>query len=400
MYSIVHLADLHLGGVRLDKQAPDGRNQREVDVSDTFARVIDQVIRVAPDLVLIAGDIFDKSRPRNHALTSAFREIQRLRDELQQTPVVMIAGNHDRPTGVGGVDHSLLPHFADIEGVYVVHEGAERLRFGDLSLLCVPEHVAHQVLLTPDPTARRNVLLLHGEIAGAIPGARQSEHAIQPGHLANGGWDYAALGHYHVTSEVAPRCWYAGAMDYTSSNVWGELQDEAKRGLVGKGFLEVDLDTGSVVRHPIVCTRRWIDLPRIDGTDLSARQIDELVTAHVESADITDAIVRQVVVNVPRDRAHEMTTLRRKAWIERALHITVDVRPPERNALTDGVAASRTRLTLDERLQAALAAHVLPDETPEDRARFLELAGRYQVTALAQLEESLLLPAGVTREAA
>lgn len=395
---LVHLADLHVGNVRLDAQAPDGRNQREVDVSETLLRVVEQVIAIAPDLVVVAGDIFDKSRPRNHALTTAFRAFRRLRDALPQTPVVLIAGNHDRPTGVGGVDHSLLLHLEDIGGVSVVHDHAERLRFGDLSILCVPEHVAHLTDLVPDPRALRNVLLLHGEIGGVIPGTRAGQHTIEPERLQDHLWDYVALGHYHVTCQVGPRAWYAGAMDYTSSNVWGELADEAARGLTGKGFLDVDLsaDPCLVIRHAIPGTRPWLDLPRIDGRDLSAREIDELVTAQVEAAPIDGAVVRQVVTNVPRDRQAEMTTLRRKAWIQRALSITVDPRTPATaERLLD--AATPTRLSLDDRLRACIAACVIPDEQPGDRERLLELAAEYQGAAMALLDESLRTPA---REAA
>lgn len=396
---LVHLADLHIGCVRLDAQSPDGRNQREVDVSETLEQLVDQVIAVQPHFVLVAGDVFDKSRPRNHALTTAFRALRRLREHLPWTPVIVVAGNHDRPTGVGGVDHSLLPHFADIEGVAVVEGEAERLSFGQLSVLCVPEHVAHTAELVPDPTKRFNVLLLHGEIAGVIPGARGGEHAIEAERL-EGAWDYIALGHYHVTSQVGPRAWYAGAMDYTSSNVWGELADEAKRGLTGKGFLEVDLETGLVTRHAIAGTRPWIDLPRIDGTDLSAREIDERVIANVEAASINGAVVRQVITNVPRDRQAEMSTLRRKDWIQRALSIDIDPRTPEAVKRAEGEAvAAPARQSLDEALKARISDVVIPDEQPGDRERLLELADLYQGNAIAKLEESIRAPVPA-REAA
>lgn len=391
MRRLVHLADLHLGGVRLDKLSrDDGRNQRSVDVGETFTRVVDQVIAIAPDFVLIAGDVFDKPQPKNHALITAMNALQKLRAACPVTRIVMISGNHDMPSGAGGRDFCVLPLFRGI-GCQVIDQAPTRLRFGDVAILCVPEHVAHLTKLEPDTTAARNVLLLHGEIGGVIPGARESKVTIAPERLTSHGWDYIALGHYHVTQEVAPRCWYAGAIDYTSTNVWGEMDEEQKRGLEGKGFLEVDLETGTVVRHAITGTRRWIDLPPIDGRDLSAAELDALVEANVAGVDITDAVVRQVVINVPVDRNADMRTTRRKDWIQASLSIDIDVRrPPLEGKRIVGVNDPvKVRKNLDELIHERIAGLTIPEEQEGDRDRLHELANLYQDVAAKKLEESV-----------
>ena len=61
-----------------------------------------------------------------------------------------------------------------------------------------------------------------------------------------------AFGHYHVKREIAPNAFYAGSLEYTSTNPWGELYEERVTGLPGKGFLEYDLDT----RTATVSSRR------------------------------------------------------------------------------------------------------------------------------------------------
>ncbi|MBL8981026.1 MAG: DNA repair exonuclease, partial [Gemmatimonadetes bacterium] len=48
---LVHLSDLHLGIRQFQRQTPAGMNQREADVAGVFARVVDKVIALAPDIV-------------------------------------------------------------------------------------------------------------------------------------------------------------------------------------------------------------------------------------------------------------------------------------------------------------------------------------------------------------
>ena len=69
---------------------------------------------------------------------------------------------------------------------------------------------------------------------------------LDPDLLKREGWSYVALGHYHVQHEVAERIWYSGALDYVSSNPWGELQDETRLFVKGKGWLLFDLESGEV----------------------------------------------------------------------------------------------------------------------------------------------------------
>src|SRR5215208_3562952 len=55
---LIHISDLHLGFRQYQRQTPIGVNQREWDVAMAFKRAIDKIIEVAPDIVLIAGDVF------------------------------------------------------------------------------------------------------------------------------------------------------------------------------------------------------------------------------------------------------------------------------------------------------------------------------------------------------
>src|SRR5439155_1704290 len=134
---LAHLADLHLGFRQYDRQTARGGNQREVDVADAFRRAVDDLVAQRPDLILLAGDIFHSVRPTNPAILFLFRELQRVRVALPETPVVLIAGNHDTPRSV---ETGTILRLYEALGVEVVIERARRIVFPklDRSVLAVP----------------------------------------------------------------------------------------------------------------------------------------------------------------------------------------------------------------------------------------------------------------------
>jgi DNA repair exonuclease SbcCD nuclease subunit len=72
-------------------------------------------------------------------------------------------------------------------------------------------------------------------------------------------WSYVALGHYHVYHKYAPNAYYSGALEYTSTNIWGEAEEAITKqipGTSGKGLIEHDLETGRHQFHPIDLARR------------------------------------------------------------------------------------------------------------------------------------------------
>src|SRR5688500_3525289 len=74
-------------------------------------------------------------------------------------------------------------------------------------------------------------------------------------------WDYVALGHYHIVTQLAPNMWYSGAIERTSRNVWRERTSD-------KVFIIYDTELGTAERFPLP-TRAVIDLPRFSA-NLSA----------------------------------------------------------------------------------------------------------------------------------
>jgi exonuclease SbcD len=379
---LVHLADLHLGYRQYQRLTAAGINQREADIAASFVRAIDRVIALEPDLVLIAGDVFHQVRPANPAIVHAFNHMARLVRALPRASVVMIAGNHDAPRSRDTV--CILRLFTQL-GVHVVEGAPQRLHLDELgvSVLCVPDVVRLEAALVPDATARYNVLLLHGEPAGYFPSSAWRERAglqVAPEALSHPGWDYVALGHYHVHRQVADRAWYAGSLDYTSNSPWVEIAEQHTSGVRGKGFVEVEIARGTPVFHPLPPSRWFVDLDSIDGRGLGTAELNARIAAAVHACPggIEDKVIRLVLHDVARHVARDLDHRALREYRRVALHFHLDVRPPELTRVAASGAPGKPA-TLADTLRARLEARPLDGDL--DRKRFVGLGLRYLAEA-------------------
>jgi DNA repair protein SbcD/Mre11 len=367
---LIHISDLHLGYRQYQRQTPTGINQREADIAAAFKRAIDKIIELSPDIILFAGDIFHAVRPTNPAILHAFSQFSRLTKALPDAIVVMIAGNHDTPRAVE--TGCILRLFAPL-GIHVVDTEPQRLSFPerDLSVLAVPDALKTSPVLDPDPDAKYNVLCIHCELTGTLPAsAVPPERAIvevAPEDIGAPRWSYVALGHYHVYRQLAPNMYYAGSMEYTSPNSWGELAEEKSVKLPGKGMVEYDLTTEKRKFHFLPATRPLIDLPPIAARGMSAADLDAAIQAGIErvSGGIDDKIVRQVVRDVPRHIARELDHKALRELKRRALHYHLDTRRPEviRSSASGGPGR---RPSLAETVRDHLQRRVMPGDIDRD----------------------------------
>lgn len=376
---LLHLSDLHLGFRQFQRTTPTGINQREWDVAQSFTRAVDRVIELRPDIVLIAGDVFHTVRPTNPAILHAFAQFSRLMRELPDAIVVIVAGNHDMPRSSETL--CILRLFAPL-GIHVVDGEPRRLSFADLglSILAVPAISNAETAVEPDPDARFNILIAHGEVKGRDESfAARIDPAsllLRREDLANPGWDYVALGHIHVYEKVGPKAFYSGSLDYTSTNIWGEIQERAAQKLPGKGMIERDLETQKQTFHAIQPTRDFVDLAPIAGKGLSAADLDARIAATVERAGTIDGkVVRLVARDVPRHIARELDQAALRDYRRRALHFNLDMRRPELALSSSGSGGPGHRPSLAEMLRESLRNRVLTSDI--DRDRLVELGAHY-----------------------
>jgi exonuclease SbcD len=291
---IVHLSDTHLGWRELHHTDAEGRNLREQDVYDVFARAIDRVLELEPAVVIHSGDLFHGYHPVSAALGVALDQIERLREAGIE--FLVIAGNHSTPR-VRAIAHpfSLLERF----GVEAVHGQPRALRFGDLAVTAVPhsndreEMVGWIAAAEPDPEARFNVLVAHAGLEGlARVGAGEPGAVELPGELLEqvAGFDYIALGHLHQFDRPRVNAVYPGSLERLS---WG---DRSPR----KGIVEVDLEA-----EPM--DKAFLTLHEIEGRPrrrlkpLDGGETDDLTAAICRLAkgkDLEGAIVKVPIANV------------------------------------------------------------------------------------------------------
>ena len=377
---LVHLSDIHLGFRQYQRQTPTGINQREADIATSLRRVIDIVIELRPDIVLIAGDVFHTVRPTNPAILHAFIQFSRLMHMLPEATVVMVAGNHDTPRTA---ETGCILHLFKPLGINVVDAEAKRIPVArhDLMILAVPDMQGKRPLLEPDPTAKYNILLLHGEIEGVLPKygreLDRSPMEITREELAADKWDYVALGHYHVYRSVAPNAFYSGSLDYTSTNPWGELSEERETGIAGKGIIEHDLAKKTHRFHPISPLRPWVDLAPLSGAGLSPSALDDAIRDALEKCvgGIDEKIVRLVVRDVPRHILRELDHKAIRDYKRKALHFHLDTRRPEFVRPENGQGAPGRRASLADTVRDKLRSRVLTENI--NREALVELGLHY-----------------------
>ncbi|MBA3644805.1 MAG: DNA repair exonuclease [Gemmatimonadaceae bacterium] len=377
---VVHISDIHLGFRQYQRQTQAGLNQREVDVAKTLHRVVDKIIELEPNIVLVAGDVFHTVRPTNPAILHAFSQFQRLVQRLPEAQILIVAGNHDTPrtTETGCILRLFVPL-----GIRVIEGKPDRIPLfnGEVSVLAVPDlPTGSRPSLTPDASAKYNILLIHGEVEGILPkyatALDRTPMTISEEELGAHRWDYVALGHYHVYRSVAPNAFYSGSLDYTSSNPWGELVEERDAQIQGKGFIEHDLAARTHRFHHIAPERKWVDLAPISGEGLSAADLDARIKEALAGCDggIDGKIIRLVVRDVPRHVIRELDHKALREFRRAALHFHLDTRRPE-IVRREGQGAPGRRQSLSETLRDSLRSRTLTSDL--SRERLVELGLHY-----------------------
>ncbi|MER1957646.1 MAG: exonuclease SbcCD subunit D [Solibacillus sp.] len=254
---IYHTADWHLG------KLVQGVAMTE-DQAYILRQFIEQIQIEKPDVVIIAGDLYDRSVPPTEAiqlLNKTFKQI--LIDE--KTPIVAIAGNHDSATRlnfgselmkssglhlVGHLEKDIKPvvledEFGEVHFYLVpfAEPSTVRILFGDESITtheAAMAKIIEQIKRNLDET-KRNVIVAHAFITkDGMPELNTSDSERK---LTIGGTEcinaalfdpfcYTALGHLHQAHFVANETiQYSGSpLKYSESEVTHK-----------KGFFIVDL---------------------------------------------------------------------------------------------------------------------------------------------------------------
>ena len=291
---LAHLADTHLGFSAYRRLSDEGVNIREQDVYDAFGRCIDHIIKMRPDVVVHAGDLFDGVRPNNRAISVALSQIRRLSEE--QIPLILIAGNHETPRlRETGSIFRIFDHLAYVHAVYQGEYESFEID-GDMQesmMVHAVPHVSSQESfekiissISPSKKHRYNMFVCNGAVEGVewYAAGSGSELVIPVDFLASR-FDYVALGHYHKAMPViaAGNAWYCGSLERMS---FGEVEEN-------KGVVEVEFrQDGVLPRFVDLPTRPMIDIGPIKARTLSVEEVMKEVFKQLKKINPAEKIVR------------------------------------------------------------------------------------------------------------
>lgn len=317
---IAHVSDTHLGYRTLNKLDPvTNRNQRSVDIEEAFERAIDDILRRDVDLIIHSGDVFQHTRPSWHSLREFIYQMRRL--EMLNVPIIVIGGNHDTPRlRTGGSVFTVLD-LALPGTTFVAGYEEKLLPYDDLNLSVMA--VPHGALTNPDPVlpviapGKRNILISHGFVPGlkvsmtGEPGEQEVDEL-----LVDGGFDYVALGHYHVAGQVRGNAWYAGA---TERMGFGDLDVNPGYNLVTLG------DPGATpeVEHIDLPARPMVRLKPVHGDDKEPREIADRVLGQLRDLNQPAAMTRVELKGVARPERREVESILRRESPALVWHVQV-----------------------------------------------------------------------------
>jgi DNA repair exonuclease SbcCD nuclease subunit len=284
-------------------------------------------------------------------------------------------------------------------GIHVAVSEGKRFTIPELdtSVLAVPDVPGPLSQLVPDPATRYNVLLIHADVEDVVPRYYAELDPvpvkISRSDLSVSRWSYIALGHYHVHRRVAENAFYSGSLDYTSLNIWYDRSEERELGLKGKGFLEVDLATGTHLFHVLPPSREFIELRDFTARDMSVAEVNGAIRREVErvKGGIDDKVVRLIIRDIPRQVARELDHRALRDYKRRALSFHLDTRKPEASRRDVAGSADR-RPSVAEVVRAQLLSRSIPPDLA--RERLIDLGMKYLTEAAAYPTSSAVVAEG------
>lgn len=266
-FRILHTADVHVGR-SFSGMAPERAGQRRADLLATLGRICREARARQVNLLLIAGDLFDRPTPPPATLAAVTRA---LADAA--VPVLLLPGNHDPLDEESPYLKHRWPahvHVASQPGWQCIAlDGPETWAFG------YTRGTAHLSPWASFPGCGADALLaLHAACLAPGLAADAGYYPFSPAAIPP--CAYLALGHHHARAQVShvPPAWYSGAPE--------PLEAET----VPAAALLVTLEGSSAIVEPLPVATRRHRLATLDVTGLSAAEIWERALAAVDPDDL------------------------------------------------------------------------------------------------------------------
>lgn len=268
MLKVIHAADFHLDSPFSLEDASSAALRRE-QLRETFRRLIRYISEVNADLVLIAGDLFDRKFVTKNTVELVVNSFA----SLPNTRFIITPGNHDYYAPDSIWTKTVFPEnvtifkteklakvtFDDINGHKVAVYG---YAFTSISMSYCP----FTEKMAEDPDAI-NILVAHGNMLQK----NAEDCPITLADIRSTNFDYIALGHIHNQHEIIcdGEQWY-GYSGSLEPRDFGELD--------WRGVIDVEMDKnedGFICRPEFVklSSRRYM----IEKLDVTGAEKDESV---------------------------------------------------------------------------------------------------------------------------
>ncbi|MCZ2817085.1 exonuclease SbcCD subunit D [Modestobacter sp. VKM Ac-2984] len=300
---LLHTSDWHIG-----------RSLHGTDLLAEQEQVLgglaDVVRAESVDVVLVAGDVYDRAVPSADATGVLDRVLMRLRSAGAQ--VVLTPGNHDSARRLGFGAGLMARSGVHVRAVTPTLDEPVLLsdQHGDVAVYGLPylePEVARHELGLPDARGHeavvgaamdrvradlflrpgtRSVVLAHAFVGGGLPSESERDICVGGVDLVSAavfdGVDYVALGHLHRPQSLSDRIRYSGSpLAYS----FGEAGQQKQAWLV-----DLDARGLSEVRPVPLPAPRQLTVLRGELGALLADPELEAVTDHFVSAQLTDAV--------------------------------------------------------------------------------------------------------------
>jgi exonuclease SbcD len=227
---VLHTSDWHLGKVLMERSLLD-------DQRHALGQITSLLATDPHDLLVVAGDVFDRSIPPEDAVTLLGEWLSELRAVAPRLPVVIIAGNHDSAARLAWSSGLLAQAGVHIRGEPERIEDPVRIRTQageDAEIWPVPFLWPGSVDVGEGPSTQARALEVAVERVRARQTAGKTQVLVSHCFTLGGrtsdsertligqatfvdpavfaGFDYVALGHLHRPQEVSANTRYSGSL--------------------------------------------------------------------------------------------------------------------------------------------------------------------------------------------
>lgn len=359
---LIHTADWHIGKPFLNYGDRDSvlRQARLNAIEAIAAAAAAYEVRH----VLVAGDVYDTDQPGNQMMLEPIERMRRADGVTWH----LIPGNHDphRPKAVwdrlmdAGLPANVILH---LEPGPVLLD-ADHVARGESGVMLLPAPLTRKAG-SVDPTAwmdaaatpdgMRRVGLAHGSITDfSTEGV--GFNRIDPARPTQAGLDYLALGDWHGTKRIGPRCWYAGTPepDAPGSQTMGQAL-LVEIGGAGETPAVTPLPTG---------TYQWHSIERSVETEQDADDMDAAIRLLEHPARTVIHLTLQGSPSLATGQHLRRLTERLRAAL---LHLDVSDQALTLRPTDDDLALMSLRGVLGVVAQKLRAASLDPDSTDATR---------------------------------